>query len=607
MTTPTNRAYEVWQKKSQADDYLQLKGLGGNVEGGIGPTGIGYGSLAPEFTPTFVNVLDYGVSGSGVQGLGAMLSGSNLLTLSGIGDFQNGQGIQIEQAGPVSSLLPPVGLTVTPTNGTGSTSYEYQIASIDHNGGCSAAGSPVSISNGVVTLGMNGASQSFNFLSWTAVVGAVCYAVYGRTSGSLTLIGVTTETVYDDVGIVYTGTSNLPGTPPISATNGDLITTVVSGEGTSSLGLAAVASRNVVTAQVNHNDTVSINSAIASLDGAGGTIYFPDGVYSVYPPLQLTSGIVFRGESRTASLIRHANGFAPAIIASGTQNKIQDLGLSGSRSVMVSVLYGSVTNFCMEDCNFGGNGGAFAVATGALGIQINRCYFTCKGRILEIFNGIADPNNWLIQSSWFQSGNFENFLFAPIQGSGGQCCLRFADCVFEGGAVSTTCTAFVIGGLSDVVFDTCNLSDWASTTGNINPVFLSGWANTTGVLGLQLSQCDMSTSCGDFINSGNASQTGQICFVGGHYSASGSLISGDAIQVLFLNAECLNNVPPTGVVGQVIVGSYFNGNYISYLGPLTTPASSSAQGYIGQQEADANYLYVCTAANTWKRVALSSF
>jgi hypothetical protein len=41
--------------------------------------------------------------------------------------------------------------------------------------------------------------------------------------------------------------------------------------------------------------------------------------------------------------------------------------------------------------------------------------------------------------------------------------------------------------------------------------------------------------------------------------------------------------------------------------PLTTPSSSSASCTVGQQVWDASYIYVCTAANTWKRAALSSF
>lgn len=40
---------------------------------------------------------------------------------------------------------------------------------------------------------------------------------------------------------------------------------------------------------------------------------------------------------------------------------------------------------------------------------------------------------------------------------------------------------------------------------------------------------------------------------------------------------------------------------------LATPASSSAPCAVGQIGADANFVYVCTAANTWKRSALSTF
>jgi hypothetical protein len=44
-----------------------------------------------------------------------------------------------------------------------------------------------------------------------------------------------------------------------------------------------------------------------------------------------------------------------------------------------------------------------------------------------------------------------------------------------------------------------------------------------------------------------------------------------------------------------------------YMEKLTTPASSSAPCTAGQFTDDANYHYVCVAANTWKRVALNSF
>ena len=38
-----------------------------------------------------------------------------------------------------------------------------------------------------------------------------------------------------------------------------------------------------------------------------------------------------------------------------------------------------------------------------------------------------------------------------------------------------------------------------------------------------------------------------------------------------------------------------------------TPASASATGTVGTMSWDANYIYICTAANTWKRVAIATW
>jgi hypothetical protein len=40
---------------------------------------------------------------------------------------------------------------------------------------------------------------------------------------------------------------------------------------------------------------------------------------------------------------------------------------------------------------------------------------------------------------------------------------------------------------------------------------------------------------------------------------------------------------------------------------VPVPATSSSAGYPGQISADANYIYICTAANVWKRIALTSW
>jgi hypothetical protein len=59
-----------------------------------------------------------------------------------------------------------------------------------------------------------------------------------------------------------------------------------------------------------------------------------------------------------------------------------------------------------------------------------------------------------------------------------------------------------------------------------------------------------------------------------------------------------------GIAGALHVGGQING-----LGAVQsgTPASAAATGTAGQIRWDAGYIYVCTATNTWKRVAISTW
>jgi len=54
------------------------------------------------------------------------------------------------------------------------------------------------------------------------------------------------------------------------------------------------------------------------------------------------------------------------------------------------------------------------------------------------------------------------------------------------------------------------------------------------------------------------------------------------------------------VTGNVAVSGGF-------LGAAQSTRANNSPGTAGQISTDANYIYVCTAANTWKRVALSTF
>jgi hypothetical protein len=64
-------------------------------------------------------------------------------------------------------------------------------------------------------------------------------------------------------------------------------------------------------------------------------------------------------------------------------------------------------------------------------------------------------------------------------------------------------------------------------------------------------------------------------------------------------------------VGQTAWGTVLN-NSLDYLdtklGPwVTAPSTASSTGVVGQVAKDTNYLYICVATNTWKRVGLSTW
>jgi hypothetical protein len=167
-----------------------------------------------------------------------------------------------------------------------------------------------------------------NRITWPEVPNAIRYYVYGRTAGSMALIGVTTiqsstlcacftnnpgppsliANQFDDYGPSLTqNLSNnnvpeyVPATPPRAAKNKDLVTTIVSGAGTTTLTVANAASNSVVAQTMKIDNTPNIQAAInaASLNGSTtqGVLFFPaPGIpglqYETNSMLQLFSGSI---------------------------------------------------------------------------------------------------------------------------------------------------------------------------------------------------------------------------------------------------------------------------------------------------------------------------
>ena len=105
------------------------------------------------------NIADYG--GRALEfpanvGNCSIVAGSNTLNCQSVMDWENGDGIRVDEAGPLTSIATPSGVTVTPMGiANGSTTYSYQIVAEDYNGSLTAA-SPAGITyNGAATLGVN--------------------------------------------------------------------------------------------------------------------------------------------------------------------------------------------------------------------------------------------------------------------------------------------------------------------------------------------------------------------------------------------------------------------------------------------------------------------
>ena len=57
---------------------------------------------------------------------------------------------------------------------------------------------------------------------------------------------------------------------------------------------------------------------------------------------------------------------------------------------------------------------------------------------------------------------------------------------------------------------------------------------------------------------------------------------------------------------------YYRDKYLEVKDQITireqnAPAAASSNGFRGEIRYDSNYIYVCVAGNTWKRVALSAW
>jgi hypothetical protein len=141
--------------------------------------------------------------------------------------------------------------------------------------------------NGAATSATGGTASwwNCNHLSWKQVDGAFLYYVYGRTSESLTLLGVSrpndrqADLTWDDFGSPlmdnFTAPYYVPDRPPSAATSNHLVTTISSGAGTTTPTLANAAGTTVFNATILFDNATAILAAAGGGGGPNGTVYTP--------------------------------------------------------------------------------------------------------------------------------------------------------------------------------------------------------------------------------------------------------------------------------------------------------------------------------------------
>ena len=338
--------------------------------------------------------LAYGMSASNANTTGSISASSAVLTLAAALDFQNGQGIRINHAGAAFTLGAPTSPTATAEGATGSTTYQYKLASIDAAGGVGAATASFQVTNGPATLSfLNYVAISATAPTGTAPAG---YAVYRNVSGTYTLVGFinsSTPTFNDfGYGVSHVGAPDyVPTTAPASALADWLVTSIVSGAGTITLTLAAAATTAASGLGVYHDDTAALNAAIAAAQASGGNaLDLPPGQINVTGAAPITNaGFRLRGFG-VGTVVFRVNPTGTLFTLTGGKSLVADLFFQANalQSGGSYIDLGPAGNNTLRNIRAYGGPGVIAANTGGQNLIIEFVFvaFTQAG-VAWIANG----------------------------------------------------------------------------------------------------------------------------------------------------------------------------------------------------------------------------
>jgi hypothetical protein len=172
----------------------------------------GSGALsAALLISTTVNAKAIGIQAATNQGADLVSvmdrGGNTLLRVGGAGALQN-----YGSYAWFGGLQTPTVVNVTNVGTAGTTTYGYRIAATSATGVNTVASSTASTTTGNATLD----TTNYNTVTWTGIVGASSYQIYGRTAGAELFIatvpgdGRATSYTWNDQGTVVTPAGALP-------------------------------------------------------------------------------------------------------------------------------------------------------------------------------------------------------------------------------------------------------------------------------------------------------------------------------------------------------------------------------------------------------------
>jgi len=373
----------------------------------------------------------------------------------------------------------------------------------------------------------------------------------GLFAGNMTHLGVKLNTVGGNWAGRFTIKSDSGGTPrsaidyPSNSSGG-----MTEGLGVSAIGLtlaAAIAGPSGVLSVGNGVE----NNALGTIAAAVGS---------------------FSGAVTAASFVGPLTGNASTATALQTARTIAGVSFNGTANI-------SIPSTGLSDSSDIVRGGA-AVSSGQIlygtsaGVTTTSSALTFSGTALAINSG-SGTNSITLRDGTFSKTAGSGWVFGGVIGVQG------------GGTVAAPSFSLSGSGLGMYFPSSVNLG---FVTNGIEQVRLTNTGNL--LLG--------TTTDGNFrLDIGASGSSGTL--------RAWNQAVGGATQAVFRAGDTQGSTNLTtwqnnGGTAQAAVTSGFN-----FLAPLTTPSSATATGTTGTIAWDANYIYIATGTNTWKRVAIATW